>query len=1266
MTATANDLLRPYVPRLVIEWLRDSPDLRYRSVPGTFVFADISGFTNLTERLARLGKAGAEEMGDTLNATFEELLAAAYDYGAGLIKWGGDAVLLLFTGEFHAERACRSAAEMQRVMKRIGRLQTSAGPVRLGMSIGVHSGDLDFVLAGTLFRDLVVVGPAATWVTRMETVAQSGEIVISPATAEVLAAQPGLLGAAQGAGVRLRAGPDVGRLPTRLAPDPGSVDLSVAMSAPLSTHLMSGVVDHEHRQACVAFVEFEGTDELLARRGPGALTEAVEEVVGACQVAARDHGVTVLASDVYEDGGKIILIGGAPRNEGDDETRVLGAARRIADAPGVLPKKIGVNCGRVFAGDYGPPYRRTYSVTGDSVNLAARLMAKAGHGEIITTPTVLARCRTPFATKALEPFMVKGKSQPIEAFSVGPLATRAEPTTHQLPFVGRQSELALLRRCAGQAAEGRGQAVELVGAPGLGKTRLLDEFLSGVGYSVLFADGDVYGTSTPYQPLHRLFRHELGLPEDAQADEVRVQLERLTAEVAPHLLVWLPLIGIVAGVDMAETPEVAALGAEARRERLEQVTSEALGLLLAEPRVFVFNDLHFMDEATIGLLLRLVADAAERPWMMIASRRPVSPARLPELAHVHVLELEPLSAELSDRAVAAVTEQLDLPAHRVAALLERAGGNPLYLQELVAAITEGGDEAALPDSVEGVIAARIDRLEPLQRRLLRSAAVLGMRVDRDLLAAVEPETAAGPVSDPFEPLGEFVVRTDDGHLRFAHHLIRQAAYEGLPYRRRTLLHARTADLLERQALNRTEEADLLSMHCLHGERYAAAWEYACVAGGRARERYANADAARCYQRALAAAPHLPSLSDSELAGVSERLSDTYFDLGEFDAAEVQLGRALRHCRADVVWTGQLHLKMALCRESAGRLTSALRWTTKGHQVLEGRDDQPARQVAAQLSARRARIRFGQGNMKDAEVWAQRARAEATASDDLMALARALELIDNVEVWTGRLDGVPPIQEALEIYHRVGDLNAQGRAYLGLGARAYFKGEWNEAIDLYGAAEQAFAKGGREWGAATAAMNTAEILIEQGRTDEAEQRLGQAMRLWRGAGVASEKALCQSFLGHCASRQGRFEEALAFFAEAREYMAPAGESTSLLDVEAGVARVHLRAGQPERARAAVEQTLGEVKRSECLQTTLAQLLRIRGEAEVLLGDTPRGRASLEESLEVARRSGARQEVAIVLSALVRCAVAADAVEERAWSTERDELNALLGFPPDSGP
>lgn len=191
MTGTEHDeIFRPYVPNVVIDWLRKSPDASSRIVDGTLAFIDISGFTRLTERFAQAGKVGAEEVSQILNAAFASLLDVAFEYGADLIKWGGDAVLLLFLDEGHAAAACAATWGMRRTLRRVGKVTGTAGSAKLRMSAGLHSGQVNFFLVGSRHRELIITGPAATGTAVMEAAAEAGEVAISPETAALLG--PGL------------------------------------------------------------------------------------------------------------------------------------------------------------------------------------------------------------------------------------------------------------------------------------------------------------------------------------------------------------------------------------------------------------------------------------------------------------------------------------------------------------------------------------------------------------------------------------------------------------------------------------------------------------------------------------------------------------------------------------------------------------------------------------------------------------------------------------------------------------------------------------------------------------------------------------------------------------------------------------------------------------------------------------------------------------------------------------------------------------------
>ncbi|MGH2728176.1 MAG: adenylate/guanylate cyclase domain-containing protein, partial [Actinomycetota bacterium] len=233
-------LLRPYLPRILIQWLAEDPEGTHRRIDGSIAFVDISGFTRLSERLARRGKVGAEELADAIGTCFARLLGVAYGNGGGLIKFGGDALLLLFTGPDHPVKAARAAVGMRRALREIGSISSAAGRVRLRMSVGVHSGSFDFFLTGASHRELIITGPAASETVLMESTADAGEIVVSSATAAAL--PPGVVGDAKGPGFLLRKEP--GGI-SAARPDPessvGVDELLMAIPAAIREQVLAGL-----------------------------------------------------------------------------------------------------------------------------------------------------------------------------------------------------------------------------------------------------------------------------------------------------------------------------------------------------------------------------------------------------------------------------------------------------------------------------------------------------------------------------------------------------------------------------------------------------------------------------------------------------------------------------------------------------------------------------------------------------------------------------------------------------------------------------------------------------------------------------------------------------------------------------------------------------------------------------------------------------------------------------------------------------------------
>ncbi|HEX9547134.1 MAG TPA: adenylate/guanylate cyclase domain-containing protein, partial [Acidimicrobiales bacterium] len=532
----------PYLPRLVVTWLSDGPEQRWREVEGTIAFVDISGFTKLSERLAKRGKVGAEELTDTIDGCFAELLSVAYANGGGLLKFGGDALLLLFTGPGHEARACQAAVGMRRTLRDIGRLEIADQHVQLRMSIGVNSGTFQFFLVGSSHRELIVTGPAASTTVTMEATASAGEIVVSEETAGALGR--GVVGSAKGPGYLLRRAPSDSAEWLEELPQGSGADLIQCIPVALREDILARSHEAEHRRATIAFLHFDGTDGLISALGADEAAVRLDDLVCKVQHAVDQHQIVFLGSDVDRDGGKIILAAGARTNSGDDERRMLLALREIMDHDPAVPVRVGVNRGPVFAGNIGPPYRRTFTVMGDAVNLAARVMARAAPGQILATEDVIERCPGGFEAVALEPFLVKGKAKPVHAHAVGSaIRANGRHVRSELPLIGRDDELGILLDALDFSRAGVGQVVELVGEPGVGKSRLVEELRRHAeGMQLHSISCDAYESSTPYFPFRGFLQALLHLTECPPKDTAVTRLGEELGLHTPALLPWAPLL----------------------------------------------------------------------------------------------------------------------------------------------------------------------------------------------------------------------------------------------------------------------------------------------------------------------------------------------------------------------------------------------------------------------------------------------------------------------------------------------------------------------------------------------------------------------------------------------------------------------------------------------------------------------------------------------------------------------------------------------------
>ena len=1198
----------PYLPRIVRYWAAD-PTVRHRRVDASMLFVDLSGFTAMSERLARSGNVGAEEVTDIISSTFSELLRHAYARGGSLLKFGGDALLLLFEGRDHPIRAAAVGHDMRVSLHGVGVITTSAGTIRLGMTGGIHSGEFDLFLAGSDPHELIICGPAVSTVVATEGSAKTGEIVISASTAAALP-EEAVTVRADGA-TRLSRAPTVPNTPATQVHS-AFADLDRFVPAAVRRRLAAGDVDPEHRRVTVGFIKFRGVDGLI-RSDLGTAIEEIDRLVTDTQDAAAKRGVTFLASDIDTDGGKLILVAGAPVATGHDEESMLLALRDVVSTDRVLDVQAGAAVGTVFFGDVGPDFRRTLTVMGDTVNLAARLMGAAEPGTLVTTPTTINESSVCFAVTRLEPLHLKGKKNPVRAMEVGAPSGKADRVDRSVPLIGRNEELAIVSEALQRLSDGAGGALEIMGEPGFGKSMFLSTAFDSVDDSTVLTIGcDLYDASTPYRASQQLLTAFTGI--DPMKPSAEQDLSDLVASATPQLTPMLPLIATVFRIQMDDTPEVAALQPEFRNEVLFRSVGELLTALATGSAIVVVDDAHWADAASRDLLASLARLAAERPWLLVFAG---SNWTFDDNSVAHArIELGPLSATDAIELANALTAERPLAPHEIEALAERSGGIPMFLHGLVEAVADGGDVDALPVGVEGLIAARLDELPAGGRRVIRAAAVLGPAFDSSLLSSV---------SDGFEnieqtlaTLPRFVEPIGQGRYRFSDAMVREVAYERIPFKKRRALHDQIADVLI-DATPDDPPIDQLAFHCYRAQRWAEANEYADLAAHRAEDAYANVDAIRLYEQSLDAARHL-DLPGDHVARTWETVGDLHERVGRTDRADVAYRKA-RRFRTEPVPVARLMYKHADMRQNVGRYPEALRWLTRGLSTLGDLDGPEAGATRAHLEAKYGAIRQAQGRSRDAIVWCNRALGSACPSGAISAEALATKILDGARTALGDGGDHTLARRALDLYEEAGDLDGQARVMNNLGSYAFWQGDWSEAVSLWDRSSEILSSIGNAVAASLGTGNVAEVLADQGYLEEAEIRFRSVRRIWSAAGDRYGEAFADLHLARIAARSGRLDEASELFNEARDEFASMGATVEVMEADLRRAEGLLFARRHAEARAQLlERGLLPVP-AEMPPPLIPVAHRTVGFVHLQFGKLDEATASFDTALAASREQGA---------------------------------------------
>ncbi|MFQ5612469.1 MAG: tetratricopeptide repeat protein [Anaerolineae bacterium] len=743
--------LSTYLPRYLVKLIVEDPtpgQVTGSFRRGTVMFADVSGFTAMSEKLSALGKEGAEEITGIVNDYFDTMLEISDGYGGDLLKFGGDALLLFFEGADGPRRAVATGQAMQGAMSRFAQVETSQGVFPLRMSIGMGSGPIFLASLGSAQNmEYAVMGRTLANMAQAEDRATAGQVMVDRATREaagdVAAFDPAgddfwllnghLLEEASSAAPNpdfepplLVMGDDASDLLNQCQEH---ITIIEALRPFVADELLSRLIADpqqpalpgSHRPVTVMFANFYGIDEIIEALGQEHEAE-ITEILNAhfstmSRILARYEGI-VNKVDTYAVGHRIMALFGALRAHEDDPQHAVRAALDMNQAldevnertrdilagipgldldfgPAPLKQRIGLNSGFVFAGNVGSDARREYSVMGDEVNLTARLMGVAQEGQVLISHSTARHVGDEFTLNEGQPVKVKGKTHPVRNFAVTGVRDRplrwANVVTGRV--VGRDQELEIGYAAVERARTGDGCLLAISGPSGIGKTRLAEEIVGygqSAGMELLVGTCLSYGKTMTYHPWADILRAYFGIQ---QTDDINVRLESVRRGLERmNLGVWAPIIGEALGLPIPDNDLTGALEAKLRRQRLFDLTLELLQTRAQDqPLMVVVEDAHWADPASMDLITYIARNIAACPILFILPHRPDDD--LPawnSYAHAIHLPLGDLSEEASLEIVQGMLGPLELPERLRDLILSKGAGNPFFLEEVVRALIDAG------------------------------------------------------------------------------------------------------------------------------------------------------------------------------------------------------------------------------------------------------------------------------------------------------------------------------------------------------------------------------------------------------------------------------------------------------------------------------------------------------------------------------------------------------------------------------------------------
>ncbi|MBN1485939.1 MAG: tetratricopeptide repeat protein [Chloroflexia bacterium] len=1255
--------LSSYLPYpLAVQLLRDpeqplmGQSTRFDAVT---LFADMAGFTPLSEALGQIGPEGTEELTRILNGRFNPMIEEIHRWGGVVGKFAGDAMTVHFPGPLAELRSLACALALQEQVRHTAQLQTSAGPFTVQMRLGLAAGSILRTVTGTAQRsEFIFAGPSLVEATIAESFAAPGEIVLHPSLLARLSAEqvdflPLDHGYARLRGLRLPVQPRPHpSLPQTPDPERAIQALRPFLPDQVYERLLSNqeAFVNEHRRTTIIFIGFEGLDFAA----PTAAEQLGLYVTRVFETAARFDGFACRV-DMGDKGSRAMIFFGAPTAHEDDEERALLCAlalQQLVGTGGVTGQRIGINTGRVFVGHVGSPRRQEYTTIGDAVNLTSRLMEAARPGQILVGENTYLGAAEGFSWNALPPLKVKGKAEPAAVRELAECLScqslRLQEPAYNLPMVGRQEELGHMEALLARIREtGRGHVVGITAEAGLGKSRLSAAVIGRaltMGFVGYGGNGVSHGTTTPYlawRPLLRgLLELEEGWPLERQIEVARQHL----AEVHPDLPQRLPLLGDLLGLDIADNELTASFDAELRHQSLFALVSDLLRQRAqSEPLLLVLEDAHWLDDLSRELTVHVGWQVADLPVLLLTVYRPPELASRPALwtnppEHLDELQLGPFSVQESAELIRLKLAGRALPAALVEQIGQRAQGNPFFVDEFINLLLEQDLDldnpralaaVRVPDSLQTLIVSRLDQLVENERMTVRVASVIGRLFRSRWLLAIYPGSIREELLqrdlERLSSLDLIMLDKADPELEylFKHTLTQEVAYSTLSFSNRRMLHYRVADYIE-QAYG----GDLgpwygiLAYHYRRARQAQKEFEYVALAGRQAARQSAHRQAVEFYSRGLELLPQLegePPWQREQRYNLLIGREQAYAMLGDREAQKADLQHLQELVRE---WPeegrqAEVALTHASYHEAISDFSAALAAADRAVECAERAADL-SQKVQGLISGARALWR--QGQFEPARRRLQQSLSLARKEGDRAGEATSLHNLGTVLYFLGDHAGArEQLERALAIRRDLGDQRSAAMSLNNLAGVHHALGDLGQVKAFSEEVLQVYRTIGDRRNEIQALSNLGNVYRDLGELERALEYYERALNLFLGIGdrrgqalTAENMGLVLHDLGDARSARDCCQQALDIY---RDIGAREGEGYSLTYLALTLEGLD----EQEAAARAYEQALKlrrEIGQDAPAVDDLAGLARVYWKQ----GRLEEARAHIEEALDWIEQNG----------------------------------------------